>query len=261
MRSSARRSGYRVNINQVYDFVQLLRYRRAAGRALAGHVRRAMASSRTRRGVPRLSYTARTMNKTAGKAKNLSRIRRAAPDMRQQALAAARRLIVERPSEALTMRAVAEAAGVTHPNLSHHFGSLAGLHAAVAEELVRELLERLRALGLDVDSTEDDAALVDRVFDMFDKEGLGRILGWLVNSGETARLQPVNELLAGFVEELTRGRSKDKAKAVARDALVLAFAAYAESSVGPLLGSIYKISAAQRRRYFVKVLTALSRLY
>ena len=57
--------------------------------------------------------------------------------MRAQALAAARRLIVEGPENVLTMRAVADAAGVTYPNLSHHFGSAAGLHAAIAEDLVR----------------------------------------------------------------------------------------------------------------------------
>lgn len=68
--------------------------------------------------------------------------------MRVQALAGARQLIVGKPEEILTMRAVAEATGVTHPNLSHHFGSLAGLHAALAEELIRELLARLRVCEL-----------------------------------------------------------------------------------------------------------------
>ena len=179
--------------------------------------------------------------------------------MRQQALAAARRIIVEGPGDALTIRAVADAAGVTHPNLSHHFGSLAGLHAALAEELVRELMMSLRTLHVDVDSTQDDATIVDRVFDLFDKEGLGKVLGWLVRSGETARLQPVNELLAEYLSELAQGHSKAKARTIARDSLILAFAAYAESSVGPLLGSIYNISAAQRRKYFVQIFAALNR--
>jgi AcrR family transcriptional regulator len=201
------------------------------------------------------------MKKTAAKSKNGSRIRRAAPDMRVQALAAARQLIVDKPEENLTMRAVAEATGVTHPNLSHHFGSLAGLHAALAEELIRELLAGLRALGLDVDNNDDYEALVDRVFELFDQKGLGRVLGWLVRSGETARLKPVNELLAQFIAELAHGRSDNEARVIARDALILSFAAYAESSVGSLLGGIFKISAAQRRRYFVQALTALNTMY
>ena len=199
-----------------------------------------------------------TMRKSSAKAKKAPRIRRAAPDMRAQALTAARQLVVEKPNETLTMRAVAEATGVTHPNLVHHFGSLAGLHAALAEELIRELLAGLRALGLELDNNDDYIALVDRVFELFDQQGLGRVLGWLVRSGETARLQPVTALLAQFIEELAHGRSNNEARIVARDALILAFAAYAESSVGSLLGSIFEISAAQRRRYFVQALAALN---
>lgn len=201
------------------------------------------------------------MRKAVVKSKTGSRIRRAAPDMREQALAAARRLIVEKPNDILTMRAVAEATGVTHPNLSHHFGSLAGLHAALAEELIRELLAGLRGLGLDVDNNDDYVPLVDRIFGLFDKKGLGRVVGWLVRSGETDRLKPVNDLLAQFIEELAHGRSNNEARVIARDALILCFAAYAESSVGPLLGSLLKISAAQRRQYFVQALTALNTLY
>jgi AcrR family transcriptional regulator len=202
------------------------------------------------------------MRKQASKSKRGgARIRRAAPDMREQALAAARRLIVEQPEEALTMRAVAEAAGVTHPNLSHHFGSLAGLHAALAEELIRELLAGLRAVGLDLDSNDDYAELVDRVFDLFAKKGLGRVLGWLVRSHETARLQPVKDLMSEFIAGLVQGRSAEDAAIVARDALILSFAAYAESSVGPLLGNLLKVGAAERKSSFVKALTALNTTY
>ncbi|HTD28957.1 MAG TPA: hypothetical protein VK660_06165, partial [Xanthomonadaceae bacterium] len=61
------------------------------------------------------------------------------------------------------MRAVADAAGVTYPNLSHHFGSAAGLHAAIAEDLVRELLAGLQTLGREMDTNEFEyRALVDR---------------------------------------------------------------------------------------------------
>ena len=117
--------------------------------------------------------------------------------MRAQALASARRLIVEGTDEVLTMRAVADAAGVTYPNLSHHFGSAAGLHAAIAEDLVRELLAGLQTVDVEMDNLEHDyRAVVVRVFDLFSQNGLGRVLGWLVRSGETSRLEPVNRMLA-----------------------------------------------------------------
>ncbi len=180
--------------------------------------------------------------------------------MRAQALGAARRLIVEGSENVLTMRAVADAAGVTYPNLSHHFGSAAGLHAAIAEDLVRELLAGLKILGREMDSNESEyRVLVDRVFDLFDRNGLGRVLGWLVRSGETSRLRPVNKLLAEFIAGRSRGRSQPEAKRIARVALIVAFAAYAESSVGPLLGEVLGASAAARRRYFAEALVALRR--
>jgi AcrR family transcriptional regulator len=178
--------------------------------------------------------------------------------MRSEALVAARRLVVDKPDEVLTLRALADATGVTRPNLNHHFGSLAGLHAALALEMVRELLASLRTLGIEVDSNEDDAALVDRVFTLFNQQGLARVLGWLVRSGKTERLKPIDELLTQFIKELGKGRSNDRRKLLARDALILSFAAFAEASVGELLGSIFHISAAQRRRYFVQILGAMS---
>jgi TetR/AcrR family transcriptional regulator, repressor for neighboring sulfatase len=190
--------------------------------------------------------------------KNTRRIRRAASDMRALALTAARRLIVEGSENVLTMRAVADAAGVTYPNLSHHFGSAAGLHAAIAEDLVRELLAGLQIVGQEMDSNEHDyRVLVERVFDLFDRNGLGRVLGWLVRSGETSRLRPVGQMLADFIAGRSRGRSKTEAKRIGRVALIVAFAAYAESSVGALLGDVLGASASLRRRYFADALAAL----
>jgi AcrR family transcriptional regulator len=194
---------------------------------------------------------------TAPRSAKLKRVRRAAAEMRAQALAAARGLIVEGGENALTMRAVADAAGVTYPNLSHHFGSAAGLHAAIAEDLVRELLAGLRLMGEQMDGKEHDyRRLVDRVFDLFDRDGLGRVLGWLVRSGETARLKPVNKLLSEFIAERSAGLSSAGGRGIARVALIVTFAAYAESSVGPLLGDVLGVSASARRRYFADAIAA-----
>jgi TetR/AcrR family transcriptional regulator, repressor for neighboring sulfatase len=165
---------------------------------------------------------------------------------------------VEGSDEVLTMRAVADAAGVTYPNLSHHFGSAAGLHAAIAEDLVRELLLGLQSVDVEMDNLEHDyRAVVVRVFDLFSQNGLGRVLGWLVRSEETARLEPVNRMLADFISSRAGPRSKTDAKRISRIALIVAFAAYAESSVGPLLGDILGASAAKRRDYFAQALAAL----
>jgi AcrR family transcriptional regulator len=186
------------------------------------------------------------------------RIRRAASDMRAEALAAARRLIIEGTDEVLTMRAVADAAGVTYPNLSHHFGSAAGLHVAIAEDLVRELLAGLQTVDVEMNNLEHDyRAVVDRVFDLFSKNGLGRVLGWLVRSGETSRLEPMNRILSDFIAGRARASSKTDASRISRIALIVAFAAYAESSVGPILGDVLGANAAKRRDYFAQALAAL----
>ncbi len=93
-------------------------------------------------------------------------------------------------------------------------------------------------------------ALVDRVFDLFDRNGLGRVLGWLVRSGETSRLKPVNKLLTEFIAGRSRGRSKTEARRIARAALIVSFAAYAESSVGPLLGDVLGASGGRAAPVF-----------
>src|ERR1700743_1486099 len=123
--------------------------------------------------------------------KPVRRIRRDADDMRKEALAAARELIMSGSDTALTMRAVADRAGVTYPNLSHHFGSAAGLHVAIAEDLVRELLAGLQTVDVEMNNLEHDyRAVVDRVFCLFSKNGLGRVLGCLGRSGGEARPAP-----------------------------------------------------------------------
>jgi TetR/AcrR family transcriptional regulator, repressor for neighboring sulfatase len=198
------------------------------------------------------------MKKKSASAPRTRRIRRAASDMRAEALAAARRLIVEGSDDVLTMRAVADAAGVTYPNLSHHFGSAAGLHVAIAEDLVRELLAGLQTVDVEMNNLEHDyRAVVDRVFDLFSQNGLGRVLGWLVRSGETSRLEPMNRILSDFIASRARPSSKTDASRISRIALIVAFAAYAESSVGPILGGVLGASASKRRDYFAQALAAL----
>jgi hypothetical protein len=109
-------------------------------------------------------------------------------------------------------------------------------------------------MGQQVDPQHEDyRRIVDRVFDMFE-HGLGSVLGWLVRSGETARLQPVNALLTEFIKERGHGTH---GKRISQVALIVAFAAYAESSVGSLLGDILGVGPAARRRYFAAALAAL----
>lgn len=186
------------------------------------------------------------------------RIRRAPADLRAEALAAARRLIVEGREPVLTMRAVADAIGVTYPNLSHHFGSASGLHAAVAEDLVRDLLENISAIGKEMEHNDADfARLVDRVFDLFDREGLGHVIGWLVRSGDNATIEPVRVLLRDFIDERRRRAGESTGHRIAEIALMVTFTAYAEASAGSLLGLAFGVDRHQRRAVVARALNAI----
>ncbi len=176
-------------------------------------------------------------------------------------MAAARKLIVEGSGEALTMRAVADEIGVTYPNLSHHFGSAAGLHLAVAEELVRELLDALEGVSLHVETPlKDPRRVVDITFDLYEKQGLGRLMGWLARSGVdglTDRVKVMVDEHLARLEERFAGQGSQVREVIQQVALVVTLTAYAESSVGGLLGDALGLAAEQRRDIVAQALGAL----
>ena len=66
--------------------------------------------------------------------------KRLTPDQsRAAAVAAARDLLREEGVAAITLKSVAARIGRTHANLLHHFGSVAELHRALAEEIARSV--------------------------------------------------------------------------------------------------------------------------
>ncbi|HEX8470861.1 MAG TPA: TetR/AcrR family transcriptional regulator, partial [Brevundimonas sp.] len=64
---------------------------------------------------------------------------------REEALDAARDLLLSGGPAAVTLKAVGERMGVGHANLIHHFGSAAGLQGALMDRMVRDLAERIEA--------------------------------------------------------------------------------------------------------------------
>src|SRR4051795_12849176 len=91
---------------------------------------------------------------------------------RSAALEAARRLLLAEGPQAVTLKAVAAEVGRTHANLLHHFGSAAGLQGELARSIaesvtssIAETVERARA------GQADPREIVDRIFDLFDREG------------------------------------------------------------------------------------------
>jgi AcrR family transcriptional regulator len=152
---------------------------------------------------------------------------------REEAVEAARDLLLAGGASAVTLKAVGERMGVGHANLIHHFGSAAGLQAAVMDRMVRDLAERLDArLDAGVGETPaapDRAAMLNQVFDAFGEGGAARLAAWMVMQGEAGRADAFAEVVRDEAERLAllAGGGEDarvRARAVVMTAVYMAFA-------------------------------------
>tara|TARA_R100001126_G_C4834754_1_gene153720 strand:+ start:212 stop:841 length:630 start_codon:yes stop_codon:yes gene_type:complete len=163
------------------------------------------------------------------------RRRRNPDDVRTEAIAAARQLLVTGGPDAVTLQSVAGALNMAHGNIAHHFGSAANLQTALADALiadmvaaVREGTNRLRTGAI----TEAD--LVGLIFDRFERDGVGRLIGWLAAQGSD-RLDTMYRHLAKVPAEL--GQTPEGG-GLTRDALpkvvaIIVMAALSASLIGP----------------------------
>ena len=122
------------------------------------------------------------------------------------ALEAARRLLIERGPQAVTLKAVAAEIGKTHANLLHHFGSAAGLQAALAALISDRVCAGIREAVLKSRAGEvDPIAVVDGTFDAFGKEGAGALAAWMILSGNRDALNPILKSIDQMVDQLVEG--------------------------------------------------------
>jgi AcrR family transcriptional regulator len=189
------------------------------------------------------------------------RIRRSPATLRAEALAAARRLVVENPGQQVTMRAVADSVGVTYPNIAHHFGSVGGLYAALGDNLVAELFAALKVTSDGLQSAPHDAAsLVDIVFDIFDRDGLAKLLEWLLRSSDPPAIEALKRNVALRVADFNAETHSDDAESLRFRQLfiVLGLAAYADVTAGKLFGDILNMDGPTRRRLLADAVKAIS---
>ncbi|MDX2277192.1 MAG: TetR family transcriptional regulator [Hyphomonadaceae bacterium] len=128
------------------------------------------------------------------------RVRRAPEAARDNILSAAERLLVESGPLALKLSEVAAAAGVANASVLHHFGSIDGLHAALMDRMVEQLAADVLALA---DQSGDvqmkQEAVVQALFDVFEKRGAARLAAWLELTGEWRRLTSVRQAVQQVV--------------------------------------------------------------
>jgi AcrR family transcriptional regulator len=187
-----------------------------------------------------------------------TRLRLSPEESRAAALEAARELLLEAGPSAVTLKAVAARMGKTHANLLHHFGSAAGLQAALA----RHIAERVTThIGTAVDRARhgeaDPREVVDRTFDAFGKEGAGALAAWMILSGNRDALDPVLGAIQGLVDRLREGHED---RPVPELTLWLVLAALGDSLLGEPMAHALGLPPEKARELATRQLIAASGL-
>ncbi len=159
--------------------------------------------------------------------------------MRARIVQAARDLLQAEGPQAITLKAVAERAGVTHGNVTYHFGTVDALHTALIATIVEDLRSATSEAVSHLRQGEGGARdVVDVVFDAFALGGAGRLAAWLAATGADDRLDPLYATIADLVGCLSEGAAGRKAGGAGAIGLMVAailIPALADSLVGSRL--------------------------
>jgi AcrR family transcriptional regulator len=131
--------------------------------------------------------------------------KRLSPDeSRAAALAAARDLLRREGVSAITLKAVAARMGRTHANLLHHFGSVAELHRALAEEIARGVAASITgSIGRMRRGEVRLRDVIEEMFDAFIEENVGELMAWVVLTRQREALEPVVAAIAQVVRDIS----------------------------------------------------------
>lgn len=156
---------------------------------------------------------------------------------REEALEAARDLLLSGGPAAVTLKAVGQRMGVGHANLIHHFGSAAGLQGALMDAMVRDLAGRIEAgLGEGREGLEP-GLLMTVVFDAFGRGGASQLAAWLALAREQGRAESFAGVVRDLADRLAAMIPDDPHAAERARALVMtaAYMAFAEGLIGEIL--------------------------
>jgi AcrR family transcriptional regulator len=161
---------------------------------------------------------------------SIKRTRLSPEESRSAAIEAARRLLLERGPQAVTLKAVAAEIGRTHANLLHHFGSAAELQGALARSIADSVTAGIAAAVERARRGETDARdIVDQTFDAFGREGAGALAAWMILTGDRDALNPILESLQSLVAQLSVGHEDHQ---VARSTLGIVLSALGDALLG-----------------------------
>ena len=151
-------------------------------------------------------------------------------ESRALAVAAARELLRDEGVAAVTLKSVAAKIGRTHANLLHHFGSVADLHRALAEDIAATVSASIsEAIGKRRRGEASERDVVDAMFDAFRTERVGELIGWIALTRQREALEPVIETVRTIVEDF---RAAGDTRPMDRVTLGLVLMAIGDSLVG-----------------------------
>lgn len=160
---------------------------------------------------------------------------------RQEAIDAARDLLMAGGPSAVTLKAVGDRMGVGHANLIHHFGSAAGLQGALMDRMVRDLADRIgQGLAVMGPGEWGQRQLMDVAFDAFGQGGASQVAAWLALARETERAQSFAEVVCDLSDRLAvvgggGDEARDKARAIVT---MVTYMAFADGLIGDVLSDI-----------------------
>ena len=167
------------------------------------------------------------------------RIRRSPEAARENILAAAEVLLVDKGPQALKLADVAAGAGVANATVLHHFGSIDGVQTALMERMIAQLVERLLARAPDGDIAKLRESGMQALFDAFETRGAARLAAWLELTGEWRRVTSVRKAVQEVVtrNHVRAGFSQPAAENLVLVAVILAMGVgLFGRSVGTLMG-------------------------
>ena len=176
---------------------------------------------------------------------------------RAAALSAARALLIESGPQAVTLKAVAARVGKTHANLLHHFGSASGLHRELAAYLSTTVRAAIaEAVLASRSGMGTHRAVVDLVFDAFDREGGGALAGWMMLTGNEDALDPIVETVHQLVHELCPVECPPLDPLfMHRDTLVLVLLALGDALMGERMSGALGLPRDEARALATRFLT------
>lgn len=173
---------------------------------------------------------------TIGKDERPVRRRRSSAEAKSETIAAARKILLSRGPDAVTLKNVAAELGTTHTNLLHHFGTAGDLQAALMTTMVQDLSNALSQAITRLKEDEDARlGLIETVFDAFDKGGAGRLAAWIALSNKLAHLGQMQKAVTDLVKaikEIAPESSDELNTRVTSAVIFVALMAFGDAIVG-----------------------------